>query len=348
MRTLEEIAENPREATISENLILVADPYGYFKRECGGLSQGKMAEIIEALKDKFVQGGGLVSRFRSDLVSLESQKTIFVPYEIENFYQKLEIVMKTRPKMFVQQLMRLWHDRERIKKGKVKLNNNDKSAFEVVPYTHQWRHYVEKKKEYNPFDALNGVPDYGITLQLRENPNRGYPSYIFYGWQEKIKTRDNITKKLLYKIFKAMEEIEERDIFYEKAFGHDFATDYFGIKVIGILLDTISWNIGNFLHNNPDWIIVNYEDYTMSKSGRIRGKEYVLKRRKGVPESTEELQLQVTSLTDFLLDDFFKKDSHPRYKLRRDSELREYERENKKVYRRIEEAMNQVLAFLPR
>ena len=90
------------------------------------------------------------------------------------------------------------------------------------------------------------------------------------------------------------------------------------------------------------------EDYKVSKGKegkKLRALEYVLKYKHG--NSTEAVQVQVTTLIDFLLDEFFDKDSHPLFRVRRDAKLREYERKNQKLYDRMMGPMQEALSFLP-
>lgn len=354
MRSLEEIADNPSKATITENLVLVADPYGDFAKKHGPLPPDEINDIIKVLRDKFVEGEGLVSRFRSDLVGLESQRTQMVPHSIETVYQKLQLVLDTRPDLFVQQLQRLWRSRESINSGKIRLTGTDKDVFGVVKYTHDWRHYVEKGYDPEHFAFLKRIKDQGIILRLRENPNIGYPHYVLYGWQEKIKVMERIVKKLLYKIFKAMESAgSNKDAFYNDSFG----TDYFGYKVVGTSRLVERVLAGVIYDKNSVWIPrkEDPEDYRKSKAKdvskakkgkNLRAIEYLLRHKHD--QTTERLQVQINTLTDYLLDEFFDKDSHPLFRVRRDIKLAEYEKRHRRLYDRMEKSMSEVLSFLPR
>ncbi len=354
MRPLEEIAANPKVTTISENLVLVADPFGDFK---DGISQDVMDKIIEALIEKFIEGEGLISRFRADLVTLESQKTSFRPYEIDNFYQKLEKLMKTRPKHLENQLKRAWNG---IKEKRVKLKEGSRDLTELSHYTHQWRSRVEKNRGSDPFEALKHVPDHGITLYLHEKPNKGYPIYLVYGWQERVKVREAIVNKLLLTIFELLENIREKSGYDKNKFYASFGTkvgtkdyrveDYFGVKIIGT-----SWNIrpmieGLIYSKDSQWLVDTSEESNDLRviKGRPLGIFKYSLRHKTV-ETTEMLKLHVTTFMDFLFDDFFLENSHPRYKLRNTiRELARYEKENPRLYERMRKSLCNALDFLPR
>ena len=346
MKTLEEIADNPEAATISENLVLVADPFEYAKRK-SILSQKKIDEVVQALQNKFVEGEGLVHRFRNDLMQLESQRT-FVPYVPLHVFEKLGLLMVSRPALLVNQLQRLWRNRERIKKGMVLLPDEEKSAFEVAQYTHQWHQYVEKQGRYNPFQHLQKIPEYGIKVNLRKNPNACYPGYALYGWQEEIKIMDRIVKKLLLKIFETIEDArKEKKDFWDYYFG----TDYFGHKVIGTSAYIDHMIAGLVFGSRSNWIPRedDPEDYRVSKreeGKNLRAKEYLLKYKHS--NSTEAVQVQVTTFFEFLLDEFFYKDGHPLFRVRRDADLRQYRRQNSRLYDRMGKSMAEVLSFLPR
>ena len=354
MRPLEEIAGNPKLNTISENLVLVADPFGDFKNV---ISKDVMSKIIEALIEKFIEGEGLISRFRADLVTLESQKTSFRPYEIDNFYQKLETLMITKPVHLENALKKAWND---VKKKRIKLREGSRDLTELSYYTHQWRSH-EKRGGSDSFEALKNVPNHGIKLYLHEKPNKGYPAYLVYGWQERLKVREAVINKLLLTIFELLEESREKGGYDKNKFyasfgakisGKDYRVeDYFGVKILGT-----SWNMkcmtdGLVYTGDSQWVADSPEeasdDLRITKGRNLGIYKYSLRHK--TVDTTEKLQLQVTTFVDFLFDEFFLKDNHPRYKLRTTiRELARYERENPRLYERMRKSLCNVLDFLSR
>lgn len=353
MLPLEKIAENTKVATISENLVLVADPYGDFRKQHGILRPEEMDEIIAALKDHFAYGEGLISRFRHDLGSLESRGTVFNETRVGNAYDMLKILLDTKPQYLDDQLATIWRRHHRVIESGGVLDSIDPDMARLVGYTHKWHHYVQKKPKTmkdetdanNPFLNLKKIPEDGVTMHLRSNPNQGYPNYIVYGWLERIKTRDRIVSKLLYKIFRAMEVSKgDRDFFYRQS----FLEDEFGVKVIGTkpnIRDRIERGI--IYRENSPWVLDAFENYTTTK-GFLNAVEYLLKYSSSEIGIPEKLQVQVVTFVHFLLDDFFQRKGHQLYRARREADLRDYERQNRKLYDRMEKAMAQVLSFLSR
>lgn len=352
MKPLEEIADDPKSATISEILVLVADPYGY-----GLLSPGDMGEMAEALFHKFGEGVRLVPDFAAELSQINSQASQFPRQEVTNVLEKLEISLSHRPKSFVGQLKKAWREQKNLK------GVNDAKIIELAQktgvepdvcrmarYTHEWRENVEKHKKstkirqiYAPFMHLEAIPEYGITLRLRDNSDQGYPFYQIWGWQEKMKSMQRVVNKILFKIFEAMETArKQKEIgrFYEA----DFGSDYFGVKLIGTSSSVITLMEGMVYSPTSRWEVVGKENYTETKKGKaLRAHEYLLK-----PihfPTTESLQVQVTPLPGFFLDEFFDRNSHPLYRVRRDTQLQEYRKKHPRMYARMETAVRSVLNF---
>lgn len=350
MLPLEKIAENPKAATISENLVLVADPYGDFRRQHGNLRPERMDEIIAALKDHFAYGEGLISRFRHDLGSLESRGTVFNEISAGNAYDMLKILLDTKPQHFDDQLATIWRRHYRVIESGGVPDGIDPDMARLVGYTHKWHHYVQKKPKTmkdetdanNPFLNLKKIAEDGVTMHLRSNPNQGYPNYTVYGWLERIKTRNRIVSKLLYKIFKAMEEAEgNRNFFYRQS----FVKDEFGVKVIGArpnIRDRIEKGV--IYRENSPWVLDEFEDYNITRS--LNAIAYLFRYSSSEIEIPEKLQVQVVTFVHFLLNDFFERKGHQLYRARRESDLRDYERQNRKLYDRMERAMTQALSFL--
>lgn len=353
MRTLEEIANNPKVATISEILVLVADPFEEFK---GRIDQDVNKIVNEELREKFIEGGALISRFRADFVdhiSSDPQKSVFDDYHIHTFYQKLRILMENKPAILEGQLKKVWGD---IKRGKVKIVEGRRDLAELSHYTHQWRSYEQKRRDLKYFAILKKIDDSGITLYWRENQNKGYPNFLVHGWQEKIKVRKSIVDKMLLTIFQVLDESIEkkgydRNKFYQSFGTGDFSVqDYFGVKVIGTSWDAKRIIDGLVYDKDSQWAVVcddgKPKDLKSVKKRDLGILKYLL--RCDVIGTTEELMLHVTTFSDFLFDDFFLENSHPRYKLRNDKEQRKYEKQSPKLYARMEESLNGALAFLPR
>lgn len=346
MHTLEQIAENPRAATIAENLVLVADPLGDYRSKHGELSQEQFEEIVEALKEHFVYGEGLIARFRSDLVGLDPQAR-FEEVKVENAYDMLRILLNRKPKPLDDKLAWLWKKRDAVTHGRVQLPEEDRLLFELIHYTHQWHHFVTKKiARDNPFLPLQKVSEDGISMYIRDSPNKGYPAYALYGWIERAKTRERLVDKLLQKIFNAIANAPDGKNFYSQYFGED----QFGVRAISFARAVRIRVEGIFYP--PEgvprrWIVDDYEDLEKSQRKRFRGLQYMVRWTKD-PEVPVPLQAQLQLFPHLLLDDFFKVNSHPRYRVRRDDVLDEFRRRDPKLYDRMRDNVNQALSFLPK
>lgn len=364
MRTLEEIAKNPRAATISENLVLLADPFEDARKQ-DILTPATIEDITQALREKRVQGEQLVSVFIMDLLKLTRGYTDYKSYSVDDVYQKLELMMQHRPIIFEEELKRLWKQHERIESGKIRLPSEQVDMANVAQYTHQWQHFVvhrrgpklqrrkkhrRKEQWYDPYKALKSIPENGITLYLPEDPNTAIVYNSLFGWQGKLKGRERIVRKILYKI---LEELEKTHFKPEEFYASYFGTDYFGCKPIGK-----NWEfrtiLMNFLYSpNSMWTVLGKkeipgkgeeigvgkgyivgEDLSKSKKKHLHAWEYLLSPKS--QDTTEMLQLQVTTWPGYLLDEFFEESSHTLYRQRR---LRE-EEELFKRYRRLSDRMS--------
>lgn len=345
MRTLEEIADNPRKATISENLVLVADPLNDYKKSRGNLSQEKIDEIREALKEHFIFGESLISIFRSELVELEPN-TDFNNFKVSNAYDMLKVLIEKKPKPLDDKLAYLWKHSNSIKSGRITMSEKESVFLKLVPYTHQYRHFVTKKNgRDNPFSPLKNVPEDGLSIYIRENKNKGYPNFPLYAWIERVKSRERTVNKLLEKIFDAMKKSSHGDDFYSQYFGND----QFGIRTIGFTPYTRK-RVESIIYpfnKQGNWIVDQFEDFEKTQRKKIRVQQYMIRWSKE-PDVPVPLQLQVANYAKMLLDDFFDRDSHPRYEVRREDKLDGYKKQHKEQYRRMEKSVNEVLSFLSR
>lgn len=351
MHSLEEIADNPLAATISENLVLVADPFDDFKKH-GGLSSGKKDEVIEALKEHFRYGSGLISRFNGDLVSLESSKYGFKRMVVPNSFEMLKILMDNRPDVLDQRCAKLYRQHKHALKSKKRPKDIDEDIFKLLKYTHDFHHYIVKRNGQNPFASLQKIPLDNVTFYTRDTPDRGFPNYDLYGWLERVKTRERIVKKILYKIFETMDNADDnKERFYKQSFG----TDYFGVRVIGagqeIMGDEsrIRQKVERIFSpmGVSQWNSIWFEDYSQTKGKELRALEYLLRYSDGTG-MPDILQLQVFTLTHLLLDDFFSTDNRVRLEMERIARLKAYEKANPRLYRRMEESISNILSFLPK
>lgn len=352
MRPLEEIADNPRAATISENLVLVADPFEDAKKRVI-LSPSKIDEVISALKDHFAYGASLIERFRGDLVSVESSMSNFDRMVVANAFEMFRILLENRPDELEKRMAKLYRDnRPAFQSGK-KPKEMDDNVFKLLKYTHEWRHFIEKRRGIDHFVALEGVPLNMGTFYIRDSPNKGFPNYALYAWFERIKTRARIINKVLYAIFNGIEAVNgKKQKFYELPF---LSRDYFGVRAIGSGQEIMGKNpeirqkverIFSPTGISP-WVCTKFEDYRQTDK-ELRVFKYSLKYNTGEDQMPDLLQLQVFTLTDFLLGDFFLRDARAKFEIRRNSELATYERQNPRLYRRMQEAIANVLTFLPK
>src|SRR3989338_3010759 len=126
----------------------------------------------------------------------------FSHQEVNNVLGKLGVSLAHRPKSFVEQLKKAWRGQRNLKgvnDSKIaelaQKTGIDADVYRMARYTHEWRENVEKHKKstkirqmYAPFRHLESIPEYGITLRLRDKPDQGYPFYQIWGWQEKRKS----------------------------------------------------------------------------------------------------------------------------------------------------------------
>lgn len=352
MLPLEKIAENPRAATISENLVLVADPFEDAKKR-GILSPAKIDEVISALKDHFVYGASLIERFHGDLVSIESSMTHFDRMVVANAFEMLKILLENRPDELEKRMAKLYRDnRPAFQSGK-KPKDLLEDLFKLLKYTHEWRHFIEKRRGIDHFVALEHVPLNMGTFYIRDNPNKGYPNYALYAWFERVKTKARIISKILYQIFGGIEDAKGRkEKFYEIPF---VGRDYFGVRAIGSGQEIMGRNpeirqkverIFSPTGTSP-WVCTRFEDYRQTDK-EVRTLKYSLEYNTSEDQKPVGMQLQVFTLTDLLLGDFFLRDARAKFEVRRNSELAAYERQNPKLYRRMREAIANVLTFLPK
>ncbi|MBS3158674.1 hypothetical protein J4206_05290 [Candidatus Woesearchaeota archaeon] len=352
MRPLEEIADDPMAATISEILVLVADPY-----EHGLFSPDDTGKMAESVFHKVGEGVRLVPDFAAELFQISGQVDQFSHQEVNNVLEKLGVSLAHRPKSFVEQLKKAWRGQRNLKgvnDSKIaelaQKTGIDADVYRMARYTHEWRENVEKHKKstkirqmYAPFRHLESIPEYGITLRLRDKPDQGYPFYQIWGWQEKRKSMQRVVDKILLKIFDAMETArkqKDRSKFYEA----DFGSDYFGVKLIGTSSSVLTLMEGLVYSPTSIWEVIGKEDYTETKKGKaLRAHEYLLKPRQFA--TTESLQVQITPLPGFFLDEFFDRSSHPLYRVRRDRQLQEYKKKHPRMYARMESAIRGVLNF---
>ena len=272
---------------------------------------------------------------------------------VPNTFELLKILLEKRPNEVIQRMARLYRsNRPAFKSGKRPKDFGD-DIFKLLKYTHEWRHFIEKKRAIDHFAALATVPLNMGTFYVRANPNKGFPNYALYGWFERIKTRERILNKILYKIFNGVEDAKgKKEEFYAMSFG----TDYFGIRAIGSGQEIIGRNpeirpkverIFSPTGISP-WACTWFEDYGQTKRRELRGFEYLLRYYSDENQMPDLLQLQVFTLTDLLLGDFFLRDARVKLEKRRSDELIAYERQNPKLYTRMQETIVNALSFLPK
>ena len=139
----------------------------------------------------------------------------------------------------------------------------------------------------------------------------------------------------------------DRDFFYKQSFG----TDYFGYELIGspnlnraVLREGVERGI--IYRSNSPWIVDAFEDCIKTKGLNIF--EWMLSYSSDGVYVPERLQMRAITFVHLLIEEFFDRRGRALYGARRDVALRNYERENRRLYDRMERAMTETLAFLPK
>lgn len=372
MLPLEKIADDPLSSSISELLILATDPLGDFGRVNGPLTSGQKEDIIVALKEHFAYGGGLIKRFEYDRKAIEFPRGGFnVHQNVPNTFELLRAFLEHRPREMDKKMASLYRKHESEKHesdvqkavkvyGKEGPTGLEAARWPIDPFTllllhftHEWHHFVYKGQKYSPFDALKGVPE-GVDLWLPARPDVNFPKYAIGAWMQRVKSRQSIKDKILYKIFTSMEDALDKQnlsLFYNST----FVDDYFGVKAIGSGQLTMGYEpqikglVKAYLDGmKSPWLIASDEKYreTKAKEGKfLSSNEYLLKPKED-KDTPVQLQLQVVTNTLFLLEHFFSRDAHQFFKHRRLQELQEYKREYPHLYGRMEASVDDVLSFL--
>jgi hypothetical protein len=349
MQTLQQIAENPSAATISENLVLVADPFGQAS-SMGLLNSNTLSSVASSLEARFPQGEILLSRFREDLLCLDGRSYEFDQYFPQNLRETLDVLMEHLPAR-VRDKLKSINSSDQIRSQRRTRKEVNPGLVELARHFSEWDKTSARGSKAAPFDALSTVPQDNVTVMIRKKPNTGYGSYSVLGWLERTKKKDRIVDKVLGKIFNLMNEFD-RDGFYRQP---PFLTDTFGFRVFGAgrnivnNIPKLKGRIDGLLYptDKSKWDIiaapVRYSEDPDKKDKMIEGYEYVLRPKITNTTHSEVLQVQVFELRDYLLFDFFERDGRAKMEARRKSLLGQYERENKHLYRKMKTAMMDVL-----
>ncbi|MBC8444305.1 hypothetical protein H8D83_01835 [Candidatus Woesearchaeota archaeon] len=325
------------EKKISDLLVYVADPFNE-----NNLTNQDYINIRKQLKQDFERGHSLLDELRLDCISGCGHISNFEEYKINNPYELLKFMMEKRPVRLVQQLQktyRIYHksgnNNKRVPFSK--LTEEELKMIDISQYTHKWRQEVEKRPHhtYSSFNILKKRKLVKAKLYIQRNKNLGnLPHAVF----QRQKRRKRIIEKLIKRIIDEKDKIGDSKNFNNS---NCYVEDFFGLKIC-----CTNWNpqnINNLLYNSKSkkWVVDNFIDHRKDTDKNINHLKYYL-HKKG--ETRIPLELQFTTINDFLLDEFFSAENHVRYTSKRRTEMKEYKK--RKEYGVMEERLQKLLSFL--
>lgn len=344
MRTLEEIAADPMAANISENLILVADPFRSYEQKYGPLHMEVVEEVQKALFFKFKQVKELLQKFRQLAQGGDTHYSAFKQYSAQNSLELLGLLLSRQPKQFEQELQRLW----RAQQGKSELKWEDQDLVELSRYTHDYTHSVVRRNDLSGYVALANIDTSNLEINLRENPNVGYGNYKVLGWGQREKNKMSLVNKILLKILEGIAKCGDIDGFYryaERECDGRIVTDICGGRVFWTEPLNRKRIEAYFFNERVQWSFNHFEDYNQKKDGRFRAFEYLATYLGEGLQTTEVLQLQVVQFHHLLLDDFFRYDNRVRKERAREKDFNKLleDRRLRSEYVRMEQNIKSVL-----
>ncbi len=326
------------EKKISELLVYVADPFNEHN-----LDSQDYRIIRKQLKNSFEIGYSLLDELRLDCVNNNGHISNFEQYQINNPYELLKMMMMKRPtrlRQKIQKYYRLYHKVGNNNKKRVplsKLSEDELKVIDLSRYTHRWRQEVEKRHRpvYSSFDVLKKRKLAKAEAYVQKNKNLcNRPHAIF----QRQKRRKRIIEKLVKKIIDEKDRVSKKDEFDP---ANCYVEDFFGLKVC-----CTDWNpnsINSLLYGSKTnkWIVDSFVDHRKDVDKNINHIKYYLHKRgePGVP-----LELQFTTINDFLLDEFFSAENHVHYTGKRRTEMKKYKK--MKEYKVMEGRLQKALSFL--
>ena len=353
---LDEAIRTISRANIDHALFAIADPRKSNFTD-GILPDDLVERVIPLLERKFEEGWSILQELVNDCVSSCTRPNLFKPLEVSSSYELLEALMGSRPNKLVDKIKVLYERYEKDDAAKRRLRR-DLEKGEVTPeelvlvrlshHTHKWRQQVEKPKKGvpNPFGYLRWQ-DYRfgrVEFHVVDNPNAHYPHYLVHSWIKRLKTSSRVVEKFISRLMVNM--IKAGDD-YNMDIEVPNEKDYSAGRII-----TFDWfpqaRIGKFLSSTGKWKVKTTRDqrHDSRYDGKDIGNFVYGMYRTDRPDILIELQL--VPLPDTLLFDFFAKDRHDLWEMRRHQQAERYRRHPVygSDYTRMEYNLKRVLPFL--
>lgn len=341
---------NLEDKSISEILLYVADPFNSHEE----LTKDGLEVVRTTLEKKFEEGYSLLDKLRKDCIGCCYDLEQFREVDVSTRYDLLENIMKKRPGLLVDKLRKYYRTyvdmrNGRERKPKSKLSENENKIIELSSYTHKWRQQVEKDyRGPTEFDCLKKIELGNNNLYFVGNPNKNYPNYPIYSTFQRQKTARRIIEKLLKKIIvEKTASGDDEELFNWRECIID---DFFGLRLIGL-----DWSTKekieqfvlypSYIHEvERRWVVIGTKDYKKDEVSEINHFKYDVRVGRVKEDFMENLEIQYTTLIDYLLDEFFNVDNHLKYESAQKKIIAEYEK--RKDYKTMKERLNRTLDFL--
>lgn len=309
-------------STINEIFFYIIGRFGFDHAETRSYEEYEYP--MDLLKQRYLKGMHLLEELRKCLIRYF--KGGFKQYDEVRPLTALDLLkfsINNMPDDFSQQLDSLYNEyydkKTKHKKLKKSIDNlpwENKRKVELSWYISKYKQRFKKNdKSIIEFDFLQNIylSELERILYLQKNKNKKNPYHMTY---KRIKSPERTVEKFIRNV-KAEKLINPDAKFFRM--NKCYVQDLFGKKIIALNWDILGFFEGCFLYTKArenNWIIGEKKD-----SRLVEGKEKelgliryrIFKEDEGI---TYPFTLQFTTLTDYLLDEFFAKHSHFRYALR--------------------------------
>ncbi len=328
------------------------DPYNSYK-----LLKRELKEINKHLEERFEVGYELLNKFQTHVLA-RNYGSRLTAVKIENRYDLLDNLMRKRPTNMINKLKkfyRIYHKGEQTHNRKHPLvrTEKDNKYIELCLYTHNWRQKIEKKdsKEdkhfYNMLERINFSK---CDFLVQNNPNQ---HYNFHSIFQRQKSKESIIEKLTSK---TISDLETTSIYPKNFYRINYnLRDLFGIRICVPKLDknmrsklndlvTYEGQLEKNSKRATEWISVKKIDYTAENNTNINHIKHYLRTLNYPLDPIIEVQLY--TLEDLLLDEFFTTSGHLLKERRRTGKIKK-KKNNKleEIEKRVKERLNIVLDF---
>ena len=358
--TLDNIIKRVSDMGLNDAMLYLADP-----RETnfpdGILPSEVVTDITDLLMVKFEDGWGILQELLRDCVNGCTGFEPFRHVEVSTSYDILDSLLISRPKEMVDRTRALYERYEKndaakrnfereVAKGKI--SDEDLTLIRLSHYTHKWRQFVEKSNQgngekTNPFGYLKG-DDYRFSRvehTVKPNPNAGYPHYPVHSTISRIKTQDRVIEKLIRLYIDAL---MKPSLDGDNGLMTLPVKDYFAARIIGLNWSSKAKVDGILYKKGGRWKV--YKTIDQARNPKYTGRDFnnfiYVVYRDDKPDVL--LELQFVPLPDTLLADFFAKDRHDAYQIRRKQTVEAYRKHITygRDYTRMEHNLKRVSQFL--